>query len=243
MTARNYNQESKPLDSKKYNYDFDALVRKYMFRCWEKYFDGGAALEIGCYHGDSTIILSEYFDALTVVEPSSECIKIAAKKVDKSVDFLNSTVENLLSTKRFKHIFLVNTLEHCDDPVILLSKVRELLTEDGKFYVLVPNADAPSRILASFMGLVDYSTAVTKNEYIHGHRRTYSFDVLNRDVTSAGFEVLDRGGILYKGMANYQIDLALNAGILSESYIEACYQYGQMFAHQAASIYLVAKVK
>lgn len=240
-TARNYNQEAVELTQKKYNYDFDSIVRKYMFQTWEKYFTDQSALEIGCYHGDSTVYLNQYFKDLTVIEPSIDCIDIAKARVASDVVFINDVAENAKIDKKFSHIFLVNTLEHCEDPNELLEKIKELLAPRGKLYILVPNADAPSRIIASFMGIVEYSTAVTPAEWTHGHRRTYSFDVLSRDVTKSGYKIADRGGIIYKGLANYQFDLALAAKIINLEYIEACYQYGLMYAHQAASIYVIAE--
>ena len=241
MSKRNYDEESVELNEKKYNYNFDSIVREYMFRTWAKYLTDGAALEVGCYHGDSTVILNSRFNDLTVVEPSNECIKIAKQRVGNEVVFIHDVVENVKVEKKFDHIFLVNTLEHCDDPGKLLTSIKTMLALNGRLYILVPNADAPSRVIAAFMGIVDFSTAVTPAEHIHGHRRTYSFDVLNKDVVNSGFSIVDRGGIIYKGLANYQMDLALENKIINMSYIEACYQYGLMYAHQAASIFVVAE--
>jgi len=243
MNKRNYDKESVELNEKKYNYNFDSIVREYMFRTWSKYLTDGAALEVGCYHGDSTVILKSKFNDLTVVEPSMECIKIAKQKVGNDVVFIHDVAENINSEKKFDHIFLVNTLEHWDDPAKLLNSIKKMLAKKGRLYVLVPNADAPSRVIAAFMGVVDFSTAVTPAEYIHGHRRTYSFDILNKDIVSSGFSIIDRGGIIYKGLANYQMDLALENKIINSSYIEACYQYGLMYAHQTASLFVVAECK
>lgn len=238
-SKRNYDLEAIELKDKKYNYDFDGIVREYMFRTWEKYFTNDRVLEVGCYHGESTVYLNKYFSDLTVVEPSAECIKIASQRVKEPTIFVNDVIENFESSNRFKHIFLVNTLEHCESPELILIKLKSLLDIDGKLYILVPNANAPSRHLASFMKIVDYSTAVTDAEWMHGHRRTYSFDTLNHDVTKAGFKVIDRGGIIFKGLANYQFDLALKHEIINTDYIEACYELGKIYANQTASIYVI----
>lgn len=239
---RNFNLESHPLNNKKYNYDFDSIVRAYMFRDWQPFFLNGAALEIGCYHGDSTIELCKYFSDLTVIEPSDECISITRNRVSSNVQFHLSTLENFESNKKFKNIFLVNTLEHSDDAVVMLKKAKQKLDHDGRIFILVPNADAPSRQIAVRMGLIETCNAVTEAEWIHGHRRTYSFDTLEKDIRMGGLRCLIRGGLIFKALANYQFDLALESGIISQEYVEGCYALGSIYPHLCASIYIIVEL-
>ena len=226
---------------KKYNYEFDDIVRHYMFKTFEPYFSKGAALEVGCYHGDSTIELQKYFNDLTVVEPSREAIDIAKNRVRNDIKFHHSTVEDFDTDQRFDSIFLINTLEHVDDAISVLNTVNKLLSVNGRLYILVPNADAPSRQIAVLMGLIDTNNSVTKSEYDHGHRRTYSFDTLIRDVRSCELGIQSLGGIIFKGLANYQMDLALEKNIISQAYIEASYKLGQLYPKLTASLYCITK--
>lgn len=46
--------------------------------------------------------------------------------------------------------------------------------------------------------------AVTEAERLHGHRRTYALDTLERDAVAAGLRVVHRSGIFFKALANFQ---------------------------------------
>lgn len=239
MTKRDFNQEAKPLADKKYNYNFDAIVRDYMMRAFAPFFQPGPALELGCYEGDSTLELEKAFDDLTVVEASSDALAVARRRVGAKVRFIESTIEDLDPGTQYETIFLINTLEHIEDAVAALTRIRGWLSPTGRLFVLVPNADAPSRQIAVFMGLVESNNAVTPGERVHGHHRTYSFDTLNADLRRAGLSVMQAGGILFKGMANFQMDKALDAGIIDMDYIDGCYRLGQLHPTLCSSIFAV----
>lgn len=239
---RDYNAEAQSRPEKKYDYNFDAIVRNYMMRRFEPFFNKGPALELGCHEGESTRLLEKHFDDLTVVEASSDAIKIAQSNVSHSVKFINSTFEELDMTQKFNSIFLVNVLEHVENSAQLLIKIKNLLAVDGQFYVLVPNADAPSRQIAVQMGLIKSNNAVTPGEWEHGHRRTYSFDTLEADLRAAGFVANQRGGLMFKALANYQMDKALDAGIIDAKYIEGIYNLGMIHPTLCASIFMICSV-
>jgi 2-polyprenyl-3-methyl-5-hydroxy-6-metoxy-1,4-benzoquinol methylase len=236
---RDYNLESKSRPDKKYDYNFDFLVRDYMMRCFHPFFERGAALELGCHEGDSTRLLSKYFQDITVIEASSEAIEIAKEKVPDSVKFINSNFENAILDEKYDSIFLINTLEHLNDPLSILTIIRSWLSDSGCFYVLVPNANAPSRQIAVQMGLLTTNNSVSVGEWDHGHRRTYSFDTLEADLRGAGFAVKQRGGLMFKPLANFQIDRALEAGIIDAKYIEGLYNLGMVYPSMCASIYMI----
>ncbi|MCA8030531.1 class I SAM-dependent methyltransferase [Burkholderia cepacia] len=238
-TSRNYNAEALSRPEKKYSYNFDEIVRQYMMRRFAPFFGNGPALELGCHEGQSTLLLAEHFDNLTVIEASSEAIGIARQSVGPSVRFINSTFENAQLEARFDSIFLINTLEHVDEPNAILTRIRQWLRPGGKFFVLVPNADAPSRQIAVQMGLIRTNNAVTPGEWAHGHRRTYSFDTLEADLREAGFSIEQRGGLMFKALANFQFDKALEAGIIDEQYLEGIYQLGMIYPAMTASIYMI----
>jgi hypothetical protein len=126
-----------------------------------------------------------------------------------------------------------------DDPVLVLTRVRGWLGANGRLFILVPNANAPSRQIAVRMGLIPHNQAVTGPERANGHRRTYAFDTLERDIRSAGLTILHRGGIVFKALANYQMDQALRAGIITSEYIDGCYQLGALYPELCASIYVI----
>lgn len=241
MSKRDYNQEAKPIPGKQYQYNFDRIVRQYMMRSFIPLFRAGSAMELGCYEGETAAELAKYFADLTVVEASSDALTIAKERLPKGTAFINSLFEDVAITRSFDNIFLINALEHIENTKPALEKVRLLLASAGRFFVLVPNADAPSRQIAVQMGLITHNNAITPGEWQHGHRRTYSFDTLERDIREAGFKITHRGGLLFKALANFQMDQALAAGIIDDRYIEGIYHLGMQYPTLCSSIYLVCE--
>jgi 2-polyprenyl-3-methyl-5-hydroxy-6-metoxy-1,4-benzoquinol methylase len=238
---RDYNQEALQYGDRKYNYDFDAIVRRYMMRAFDPLLPAGRALELGCYIGDSTEWLVERYDDLTVIEAGSELVERTRERVGDKVRFFCSTFEDCDLAEEFEAVFLINTLEHLDDPVGVLRKIRSWLSPTGRLFLLVPNAQAPSRQIAVKMGLISHNAAVTEAEWKNGHRNTFSFDTLERTVREAGLSAVQRGGLIFKGLANYQFDKALELGVISDAYVEGCYALGQQYPELCASIYLVCE--
>jgi 2-polyprenyl-3-methyl-5-hydroxy-6-metoxy-1,4-benzoquinol methylase len=240
MTGRDYNAESRD-NARKYAYEFDEILRKYVLRSLEPYLRPGRALEMGCYRGDTTVLLADRFADLTVVEASDELIVAARARVSPAVSFVHATFEAADIREKFDSVFLLHTLEHIDDPIAVLTRIRSWLAPGGRLFVVVPNANAPSRQIAVHMGLIEHNAAVTDSERAHGHRRTYALDTLHRDVAGAGLRVVHRGGVFFKPLANYQFDQLLGGQVISESYLEGCYQLGLKYPDLCASIFLVCE--
>jgi len=236
---RDFDREAIPVDGKKYDYEFDRIVRRYMMRAFEPFLPSGPALELGCHSGESTGVLAERYPRLTVVDASPMMVAAASTALRTDVRFVTATFESVELPEQYDAIFLINSLEHVDDPVLVLSRARCWLSERGRLFVLVPNANAPSRQIAVKMGLLPFNQGVTEPERANGHRRTYTFDTLERDIRAARLTILYRGGIIFKALANYQMDQALQAGIITPEYIEGCYQLGAQYPELCASIYAI----
>lgn len=237
---RNHNQEYQDNEGRKYAYDFDTIVRKYLLKRLAPYLKrDGATLELGCYKGDMTEQILEYFQTVTVIEASSDLAEIVRRRFPGKVSVVVSTFEAAQIGEKYDNIFIVHTLEHLDDPVGILTKIREWLTPAGRLFVAVPNANALSRQLAVKMGLVEYNSAVTPAEAKHGHRCTYTMDVLLSQLRRGGFGVLDHGGILVKALANFQFDQAISQGIVSDAYLDACNDLAKTYPELSASLFAV----
>jgi 2-polyprenyl-3-methyl-5-hydroxy-6-metoxy-1,4-benzoquinol methylase len=239
QTARDHDAEFDDDAGRRYAYDFDHIMRGYMMRTLRPWFRGGPALEVGCYDGASTALLAAEFADLTVVEASAALIERARGRVPPEVRFVHGLVEQVQLEARYRAIFLVHTLEHIDPPGPALAALRGALAPDGLLFVVVPNADAASRQIAVKMGLIAHNAAVTEPERRHGHRCTYRFDTLERELRDAGFGIAARGGIVFKPLANFQFDRLLADGILGLDYIEGCYALGQQYPELCASIHAV----
>ena len=237
---RDHNQEFQNNEMRQYAYEFDSVIRKYMMRTIAPFFRfNGKALEIGCFEGESTGLFADHFKDLTVVEASEQLIARAKSHVPANVKFVHATIETANMAPIYDSIFLVHTLEHLDDPVACLDRIRNWLSPGGRLFIVVPNANAASRQIAVRMGLIESNQSVTAGEKAHGHRCTYSFDTLENDARKAGLKIETRGGIFFKPFANFQFDALMKNEIIGQAYLDGCYALGMQYPELTASIYLI----
>lgn len=242
-TTRNYNEEFKDNEGRKYTYGFDLdVMHPYMLKSFEPFFKEGNFLELGSFQGNFTRRFLPHFDDITCVEASDEAIEIAKKEFGDKVKFINSMFETATLPTKYDNIVLTHVLEHIDDPIKVLKRINdEWLSDKGRFFLVCPNANAPSRQIAVKMGLITHNNAVTPAEADHGHRITYSLDTLERDAKAAGLKVVHRSGIFFKALANFQWDRLLNTDIISKEYLDGCYQLGQQYPDLCSSIFLMCE--
>lgn len=242
-SERNYDIEMKDSETRRYAYSFDFdVMHPYMIRSFAPFFVKGSALELGCFKGDFTRRLVPHFQDITCVEASSEALAEAKAKVGGDVDFIHGRFEAVDLPHRYDNIILTHVLEHLDNPVQVLRRINEeWLAEGGRFFLVCPNANAPSRQIAVKMGLISHNAAVTPAELEHGHRITYTLDTLERDARAAGLKVVHRSGVFFKALANFQWDRLLQTDIISPDYLEGCYQLGQHYPDLCSSIFLLCE--
>lgn len=240
-SQRDYNKELNDTQEHKYAYQFDLdVMHPFMLRSFAPFFIDGNVLELGSYKGDFTKRLFHYFQDITCVEASSEAIEMAKSQFGDKVKFVNSRFETTILPTQYENILLTHVLEHQDNPVALLKKINEeWLSEFGRLFLVCPNANAPSRQIAVKMGLISHNAAVTPSEQKHGHKITYTLDTLEMDIKAAGLQVLNRSGIFFKALANFQWDRLLNNDIISPEYLEGCYQLGQQYPDLCSSIFFL----
>lgn len=241
--GRNYDREWQDTPAHKYAYQFDFdVMHPFMIRSFEPFFRPGSALELGSFRGDFTRRLLAHFSDLTCVEASAAAIADARAALGERVTYVHDVFESVALPRRYDNIVLTHVLEHVDDPVGVLRRVNEeWLADGGRFFLVCPNANAPSRQIAVKMGLVSHNAAVTPAEQEHGHRITYSLDTLERDAVAAGLRVVHRSGIFFKALANFQWDRLLATDIISKEYLEGCFQLGQIYPDLCSSIFLMCE--
>lgn len=241
--ARDYNAEIRDTADHQYAYSFDFdVMHPYMMRSFEPFFRPGRVLELGSFKGDFTRRLRDRFDDVTCVEASELALSEARERLGDTVQFAHGRMEGVSLSGRFDNIVMTHVLEHIDDPVAVLKRVNdEWLAEEGRFFLVCPNANAPSRQIAVKMGLIPHCAAVTPSELAHGHHRTYSGDTLERDAIAAGLRVVFRSGIFFKALANFQWDRLLATDIISRDYLDGCYSLGQQYPDLCSSIFLLCE--
>jgi 2-polyprenyl-3-methyl-5-hydroxy-6-metoxy-1,4-benzoquinol methylase len=240
---RDYNLEA--LDTKEhlyaYNFDFD-VMHGFMIRSFEPFLKPGKLLELGSYKGDFTRRLTPYFKDITCVEASSDAIQVAKSRASENIKYINALFEEVSLPNKYDTVVLTHVLEHIEDPVSVLRRINEEWLENtGRLLLVCPNANAPSRQIAVKMGLISHNTAVTPAEKEHGHQCTYTLDTLERDAKAAGLKIVYRSGIFFKALANFQWDKLLETDIVSQEYLEGCFQLGQTYPDLCGSIFLVCE--
>lgn len=240
---RDFNKELNDTSDHKYAYNFDFdVMHPFMIKSFMPFFREGNVLELGSFKGDFTKLLFPFFKDITCVEASDEAINISKSAFANKVKLINDVFEQVKLPAKYDHVILTHVLEHIDDPVALMKRINnEWLSDTGRFFLVCPNANAPSRQIAVKMGLITHNSAITPSEKEHGHRITYSLDKLERDAKSAGLNVVHRSGIFFKALANFQWDKLLNTDIISKEYLEGCYQLGQQYPDLCSSIFLLCE--
>lgn len=243
QNKRDYNRELDDNEGRKYGYSFDFdVMQPYMLKSFIPFFNKGSLLELGSHKGVFTQKFLPYFDDITCVEASDEAILEAEKILGTDVKIYNSLFENVQLPKKYDNIVMTHVLEHLEDPVAVLKRVNdEWLADGGRFFLVCPNANAPSRQIAVKMGLISHNSAVTDAEKAHGHRITYSLDTLERDATEAGLKVIHRSGIFFKALANFQWDKLLNTDIISKEYLNGCFELGKEYPDLCSSVFLMCE--
>lgn len=220
----------------------DRLIKTLAVRTFAPYIkQERRALEFGCSDGFMTGLIRQHVKNLTVVDGSQTFIEIAKKKVPADVKFVHSLFEEFRSDRSFDYIFATFVLEHVDDAVSFLKLSRDLLSDDGLLFLVVPNARALSRQLARHMGLLKSLYELTPNDVNHGHRRVYDRALLNRDLEAAGLLQVSQGGLLLKLLADFQMDKMLDSEILGASQTDGLYKMGLEYPDLAGSLFAVCK--
>ncbi len=220
---------------------FDNAMRNYMMRSLKPHLRAGKALEMGCFNGAFSVCLAQEFGDLTVVDAVDQFLDIVRVKLGASVQTVCCLFEDYDTDERYDSIFIVHVLEHLLDPVAILRKAKSLLAPNGRIFLVVPNGAAASRRIAVKMGILPTLDALSEADTKHGHRRIYFFDTLANDARRAGLDIVETGGIFFKPLANFQFDELMGGPLLSEGFLEGCYQLGKEEPGFSASIFAICE--
>ena len=168
---RDYNKEFDDNEGRKYGYSFDYdVMHPFMVKSFEPFFNKGNLLELGSFKGEFTKRLLPFFEDVTCVEASDLAMQESKEQLGDRVSFVNDLFEKVTLPSRYDNIVMTHVLEHLDDPVAVLKRVNdEWLASGGRFFLVCPNANAPSRQIAVKMGLISHNSAVTPSEAEHVH--------------------------------------------------------------------------
>lgn len=99
-------------------------------------------LEVGGGHGlyaSEAIRLIGNIASYDIVDISESSLALAKKMINNnSVNFTLSDIFNYLPAHKFDFITMGEVIEHVEEPVKLLQKLFDLLTDDGKLFITAP---------------------------------------------------------------------------------------------------------
>lgn len=206
----------------------------YCFRILQRYLQGDNLLEMGPAEGVMTELLVTTGKAITVVEGSAFfCDSLRQHLPHIRVE--QALFEEFEPAERFDTIVLGHVLEHVQDPVEILTRVRRWLKSDGRIFAAVPNARSLHRQAAVIMGLLPQEDALNEMDIHHGHRRVFNPESFRNIFYQSGFKIEVFGGYWLKPLSNKQIEDQWSAQML-----DAFMQLGERYPDIAGEIYVVA---
>ncbi|MSQ83550.1 MAG: class I SAM-dependent methyltransferase [Myxococcales bacterium] len=122
---------------------------QYRIAQFQPYFRSGTALELGTGGGHCTALLAPHFSAMDSVEGSPQLAdRLRARGLAANLQLHVAYFETFEPSASYANIFLVQVLEHLDDPVAILRRCRSWLNPGGRIFVTVPNAQSIHRLTA-----------------------------------------------------------------------------------------------
>jgi 2-polyprenyl-3-methyl-5-hydroxy-6-metoxy-1,4-benzoquinol methylase len=218
-----------------YGKGVNAATVAYSVRVFSRHWQSGSCLELGPAEGIATAELVKRFADLTCVDGApSFCAALKERYPAVAVEC--TLFEQYETKRRFDNIVLGHVLEHVDDPVEILTRVREWLGPDGRVFAAVPNARSVHRQIAVVMGLLQREDELNEADHHHGHRRVYNPESFRHDFLRAGLQIEIFGGYWLKPVSNRQIEQSWTAAM-----VEAAMSVGERYPDIAAEIYVVAR--
>ena len=145
------------------------------------------------------------FTELTVVEGSEDLCDIARKFLPPSVNVVNEFFEDYSPNTLADFVVASHVLEHVDEPIQLLRRIRSWIKPDGALIAIVPNKESIHRRIARDMGMITKLDELSNRDLLVGHQRVYGLNELIDHFTEAGFIVEEFRGFFLKPLSNGQM--------------------------------------
>jgi trans-aconitate methyltransferase len=189
-------------------------------------------LELGCAEGGMTRVLVENFPSVVSVEGSPVLLEQARQNVNAgNVTFCCSFFEDFEPDGTFSSIIMSRILEHVYEPVSLLKRASQWLTQEGLIHIIVPNAGALNRRIGKAMGMLKRLDELHERDRRVGHLRVYSRQTLSADIKAAGLKVVHWDGIFLKPLSDVQMQ------DWDEKLLDAFFEVGKELPEYCTEIY------
>lgn len=212
--------------------DFDKRLIRYRYEALKPHLRGPHGLELGPAEGEMTQFLVNDFESLTLVDGAAELLAQIPDR--ENLMKVHSLFEEFEPEALFDSVIMEHILEHVDEPVVLLERVKHWLAPGGKLFLGVPNGNSIHRLVAVKMGLLENPCQLNARDHALGHRRVYTPETIRKVIEAAAISVETLGGVYFKPLSNGQIQENW-----TEEMIQGFYELGKDFPGLAAEIYAV----
>jgi 2-polyprenyl-3-methyl-5-hydroxy-6-metoxy-1,4-benzoquinol methylase len=215
--------------------DFDKRLIAYRYKTLQPHLRGPIGLELGPAEGQMTKFLIKDFKSLTVVDGAPALLNLIPDY--PNIIKVHALFEDFNPTTQFDTIVLEHILEHVDNPVELLERIKNWLAPMGKILLGVPNGNSIHRLAATKMGILKHPCELNPRDLAQGHRRVYTRETFRFDIEAAGLKIIKMGGVFFKSLSNKQIQDSW-----TEEMLEGFYELGKDFPEYSADIYAVCEI-
>ncbi len=210
---------------------------RYSFKIAQRYLTGDTLLELGPAEGVMTDLFAQTGKKMTLVE-GSETFCTDLRRRHPQAEVVNALFEEFEPTQTYDTIVLGHVLEHVQDPVAIMKRVKNWATPGtGRIFAAVPNARSLHRQAAVIMGLLPQEDALNELDKHHGHRCVFNPESFRNVFYQAGLKIEVFGGYWLKPVSNKQIEENWTPEMLA-----AFMQLGERYPDIAGEIYVVATV-
>lgn len=212
----------------------NARTARYSYGIFEKHMRPDSVLELGAAVGVMTELLLKKHSDVTVVEGAPRFCEILRQKFP-TIEVVNALFEDFSPHRTYENIIVGHVLEHVEEPVAILRKIRDWLSPAGRVLAASPNVRSLHRQAAVIMGLLREEGELNESDLKQGHRRVYDHESFRADFLAAGLKIEIFGGYWMKPLSNSQIE-----AYWTEEMIAAFMLLGERYPDIAAEIYVVA---
>ena len=220
-------------------------IRKRMVVEQCKKYNHDNILEIGCGMNPFFTDFADYRNMI-IVEPGDlfadnarELAKIQNKRIDVVSGFLEDKVDTIKNLGiEFDFIILSSVLHELDEPQKMLIAIGELCSENTVVHINVPNANSMHRMIAFESGIIQDVHEQSAQMQNMQRRRTYDAELLNEEVTTAGFNVVAAGSYFVKPFTHAQMQRCLDDGIIDQNVIKGLEKMIKYIPRFGAGIYV-----
>jgi len=165
------------------------------------------SLGIGGQTVSATLRTTLAIDEYHIVEGSGDIIAAyrEATSPPGNVIIHHDRFETIVLDGRFDAIEMGFVLEHVDDPALVLRRFRQFLKADGTLFTAVPNARSLHRMLGHAAGMLTDLYALSPSDRELGHKRYFDAQTFEETVSTAGYTVIQRDGLVLKPLATAQL--------------------------------------